>query len=201
MLRLLPLFAFAVIAVGCSSAQRQDAVPSPTEVPRLTPTPVSEAAWSQLASRPLTLVSMGADGACPTSEPKGDPFDPQYPKSVMGDGPIYAILGRRLDPRSWGRQEGGWYYTKVLWISLATYQGPAVIRGRQIDGTHQLRFEDGPTPAFELRFPAGFTGAQGHDPRQWRDLPSYLRFEAAGCYALQVDGLDFRYTIVFEIAS
>jgi hypothetical protein len=167
----------------------------------VTPTTVAEKAWNELALRPLQVPAVPAGGACPTSSPHGDTSDPAEPLNLTGDGPVYAIISRTIDPRSWGREEGGWYYLKVLWVSRAAYQGPALIRGRQLDGAHELRFEDGPQPAQALRFPAGFTGAQGHDPTVWRDLPSYVRFQAPGCYLLQVDGPDFSYAIVFEIAS
>jgi hypothetical protein len=188
--------------VACSAAPRRPGVePAAANTPAGTPTPVSDATWAELARRPLKPVALGTDDTCPTSISHGDASDPALPATLLGDGPLFAILSPRVDRRSWGREDGGWYYLKVLWMSRASYQGPAVIRGRQVDGPHELRFEDGSPPASELRFPAGLTGAQGHDPAKWRDLPSYARFAAPGCYQLQVDGPDFSYTIVFEIES
>jgi hypothetical protein len=92
------------------------------------------------------------------------------------------------------REEGGWYYVKVLWVADPRYAGPALIRGRQIDGSDELRFEWGSEPAAEL----WFTELNGTTDDGWRDQPSYTRVRAPGCYAYQVDGLDFTEVIVFE---
>jgi hypothetical protein len=147
------------------------------------------------------MPTLASGVACPVSGPTVDAIDPQQTQ-IVGSGPIYTILGRMpgVDPKTW-RQDGGWYYLKVLWMSRATYQGPAVIRGRQIDGSADVRFGDGSQPDRELRFPAGDTMVRGHDTTKWRDLPSYARISGPGCYGLQVDGPDFSYSLVFEVIS
>jgi hypothetical protein len=73
-----------------------------------------------------------------------------------------------------------------MWIIAAGYTGPALVRGRQLDGPYQLRFERGVVPSHERRLRGG------------GDHPSTTRLRAPGCYAYQVDGLRFSYRIVFE---
>jgi hypothetical protein len=72
----------------------------------------------------------------------------------------------------------------------ALYGGPVLIRGHQVDGPDPLQFDHDLAP--QLRFPAGERRGQrlAHG--------SFTRVRAPGCYAYQVDGLGFSYTIVFE---
>jgi hypothetical protein len=88
-----------------------------------------------------------------------------------------------------------WGGQKVLWIARPTYRGPVLIRGRQLDGPHELRFERGLSPVREMRLASigGSTGDTG-----WQNLPSFTRLRAAGCYAWQVDGTSFSRVIVFR---
>jgi hypothetical protein len=69
------------------------------------------------------------------------------------------------------------------------YGGPVLIRGRQLDGPNELRFDAGAFPPREIRIPAS---------RVQRNRPSFTRVRAPGCYSYQVDGLAFSSTIVFE---
>lgn len=87
-----------------------------------------------------------------------------------------------------------WGFSKVLWVSSPDYDGPALIRGYQIDGTNELRFERGADPPAELRLPE----EGGSAPAGWRNWPSHTRVRAPGCYAYQIDGLDFTEVIVFQ---
>jgi hypothetical protein len=81
-----------------------------------------------------------------------------------------------------------WFGNKVLWIFDPVYAGPILIRGLQVDGGNELRFDDGRVPPLAIKTSSGFN----------RDLPSYTRVRAAGCYAYQIDGTTFSSTIVFE---
>lgn len=159
---------------------------------------VNEETWAILASRPLRLPSQASGELCPVSERTSDPIDPQQ-TSIVGGGPIYAVFGHLPGdfPGPW-RQDGGWYYVKVLFLSRASYQGPALIR---LDAEADVRFGDAlADPARELRFPAGDTLVRSqHSLNQWRDLPAYVRIGGPGCYAMQVDGPDFSNAITFEV--
>jgi hypothetical protein len=99
------------------------------------------------------------------------------------------------------RFEDGLLRLKTLWVSIGDYSGPALVRGRQLDGPGELLFtSSGSDPGPELRFPAGPTGvwAGGYGDGA-RFLPSLTHVPGPGCYAWQVDSPDFSYTVVFEV--
>ncbi|MBA2384886.1 MAG: hypothetical protein H0V68_09550 [Actinobacteria bacterium] len=152
--------------------------------------------WHRL-QRPLALPSLQADGKCPAAAPSGNLSSRGFGGHAWGPGPAYPVgLGseapvlRYLDPIPRASEFFGsaWFGNKVLWfVDRDAYQGPVLIRGRQLDGPSLLRFERGHVPPRELRI---VTHAG--------DQPSYTRVRAPGCYAYQVDGLGFGYTIAFR---
>jgi len=74
----------------------------------------------------------------------------------------------------------------------AGYQGPVLIRGRQVGGPAAVGFGEGHTPYDELQL---LGKAMGAPPGEW---PSFTRVQAPGCYAYQVDGTSFSKVIVFR---
>ena len=85
---------------------------------------------------------------------------------------------------------------KVLWVVSASYRGPVLVRGHQLDGTNWLGFASGARPLSELQIPP----AQQGSPRTWRAFPSYTRVRAgAGCYAYEIDGTTFSRVLVFQL--
>jgi hypothetical protein len=87
---------------------------------------------------------------------------------------------------------------KVMWSIDPRYVGPVLVRGRQVDGANELRFENGSPgfteeqrlhPATELRLVGGYTH------------PAVTRARQVGCYAYQADGIGFSRTIVFTITA
>jgi hypothetical protein len=129
---------------------------------------------------------------CPTD--RGRFVHPDYGPAI-GKGPVYAAaLGtegilefapaENFDSHEWAGQ-------KVLWIVDASYDGPVVIHGHRLDGPGIVRFNRGDVPPAELRMGAG---GGGH---YWRDYPSYTRVEGPGCFAWEVEGDGFAYSIVF----
>ena len=85
---------------------------------------------------------------------------------------------------------------KILWLVAASYHGPVLIRGIGPHNTTPVRFSttDGPLRP-EVRLPP--EPAAG--PARYTD--TYVRVRRPGCYAWQVDGSTFTYTITFRVAA
>jgi hypothetical protein len=85
-----------------------------------------------------------------------------------------------------------WGGMKVLWAVDPAVPGDVLVRGGQLDGAHEVRFED-PAVA-ELVLPAGGGAGSG----TWRDYPGFTRLQAPGCYGYQVDTAAGTTVIVFR---
>jgi hypothetical protein len=165
--------------------------------------------WKKL-HRALHLPRLTPGAACPRSPRHTRREPPPYGTgTLVGPGPSYPGFYATppydpSDPSSLvhygdnghARVEGGWYYLKVLWLISPRYRGPLLIRGRQLDGRNELRFDTGPSPPREIRI----AGGRGELSHGWKDRPSYTRFRAPGCYGYQLDGLTFSRIIVFPAA-
>jgi len=158
--------------------------------------------WQQL-ERPFHAPTIASGSPCPTTAPdsKGDLTRiPGVVGTAWGEGPAYPggldsgggkpVL-RYLDPIPPENLFYGsaWFGNKVLWIVDSVYAGPVLIRGLQLDGPNELRFENGRLPPRAMRI------LPGTSPRA---RPSFTRVRAPGCYAYQVDGLGLSSVIVFE---
>ncbi|MGB2954133.1 MAG: hypothetical protein WBB74_12190 [Gaiellaceae bacterium] len=148
--------------------------------------------WQRL-ERPLHTPTIPRGSPCRTSPATGDLSRIGFVGTAWGPGPAYPgglgndrpMLSFKYPPppdSGWG----DWGGNKILWMRDLAYFGPILVRGLQVDGPNELRFDDGPFPSRSLRFDFG------------NNLPSYTRVIAPGCYAYQVDGTSFSYTIVFE---
>lgn len=160
----------------------------------ITPVQASDA-WTSLRQRPLNLPAVNPGSPCPAAQ--GKQVSPDF-GLALGKGPVYPVgLGSEgaLYYNN-GRTEGGWLFDKVLWIGDPVYNGPVLIRGHQIDGPNELRFEEGANPTNELLLN---TDRGGSTTSNWSNWPSYTRTRAPGCYAYQVDGASFSEVIVFRV--
>jgi hypothetical protein len=213
----------ALLAVlGSNAAWRHDALalffgtPAPMQTPTafplatLRPSPRPED-WALLEERPLRLPALAPGRPCPRTQ--GDMVNIDTDQAV-GFSPVYAVFGggslahgvlRYQDAGFLGA--GGardWSAQSVTWFIRPVYSGPAIVRGRQINGPNVLRFNGGldqqqvvgswsqaPLLA-ELRLLGNADGVS------WFYWVSYLRLRAPGCYAYQVDGITFSYTIIFQ---
>lgn len=160
------------------------------------PVAPGDGVWEALAKRPLTVPKHSPGQACPVT-PTAEVLPGQR---MPGPGPIYPYIETDAGPYhySGANEDGGWFYLKTLWRSSGDYTGPALIRGYQLDGKSELRFGDGPTPATSLRFEVETGVRSEFTVNGWRDNPSFTRIKTPGCYAWQVDGLDFQTLIIFE---
>ncbi len=168
------------------------------ETLRSTPTPFGDYDWDELR-RPLELPVVESAEDCPVegltrAAPDFGPVagrEPVYVTSITPEGMLQSA-GGLPDPDSW-------YYYKMLWVVVPSYEGPVLIRGTRLDDVGELRFslETGDFhPDSELQL--GGHGGRSSTPG-WRHWGTYIRFLDAGCYAVQVDGLDFSYPITFRI--
>jgi hypothetical protein len=163
--------------------------------------------WTPLR-RPLHLPALEAGAACPVSRP--DPrVDWQRTRMFggpgIGRGPVYPGLGGHSGLLFATRPTfgGPWFGEKVFWYVLPSYAGPALIRGRRLDGAEWVRFNGRRQPAPELHIERGQTVTWQGQPAGSRGVPSGVRLRAPGCYAFQIDGTSFSRVVVFvgDIAS
>jgi len=161
--------------------------------------------WSLLRRRPLAAPALAPGSSCPVSARTGTlakvglsvfpawGAGPAYPAFDPPHAEIAQVFAFGPEP-----EYAEWGIEKVMWAVDPRYVGPVLIRGRQLDGPNDLRFENGSPgftreqtlhPAAELRLVGGFVH------------PAVTRARQPGCYAYQADGLGFSRTIVFTITS
>jgi hypothetical protein len=188
---LLALGVLALLATGLTACNPRSSgrirLPSRTRRP-----PLMED-LTALRQRPLRLPALAAGAPCPINH--AHQVTTLYGPGI-GDGPGYAAMDgdgilTYAPPATFASTE--WGGDKVLWYFPPAVRGPVLIRGHQLDGPNELRFDRGALPPAELTFTAA-----GYDPGGWSGQPSYTRVRAAGCYAYQVDGAGFTEIIVFE---
>ncbi len=155
--------------------------------------------WQRL-ERPFQFPPLLDGGRCPLTAATGDLSRIGFVGPAWGGGPAYPAIPYAADepvllyedpiPPTNAWYGSKWFGQKVLWVIDSTYSGPVLVRGLQLDGPNQLRFDTGmvvPTPELRIR---PFAGPRGK--------ASHTRLRGPGCYAYQVDGLSFSYAIVFE---
>lgn len=159
-----------------------------------------------LEQRPLQLPDMEPGDACP-----GPPIRSVegYLYEVIGEGPVYALFYLLIVSANGNVNYAheGWHWNKVVWTRDPQYTGPIVIRGRQLNGPESLRFQMmgvGPSPDLahsSLHVPAYTTGNR-RDTRNsdwWEEIMTWAVVRTPGCYGVQIDGVGFSTTIVFEV--
>lgn len=155
--------------------------------------------WAALRQRPLALAALAPGASCPRTE--GKRVSRAF-STALGAGPAYTT---GLGPdgvygyRQFGDDVPG--YVMQFWLSDPSYQGPLLIRGRQLDGSNALNFAVYPGKALpELTLgPGGETAVTVSDAPGWRYWQVYTIAPAPGCYAYQVDGEGFSKTITFQV--
>ncbi len=192
-----PVLSVVVAAAILSACQRPDtAVPTATTVISAAAGATPSGVWTSLEQRPLKLASLAPGAACPISASRqASAFN------VTGQGPIFLIQPGTIHYGK-GKLTDGWYDVKAPWLSAPDYTGPALIRGRQLDGPNGVRFvRNGPHTTGGLpflQFPI-VTGISSPDLEAgWRFQSAGIGFRAPGCYGFQVDGTSFSTTIVIE---
>jgi hypothetical protein len=163
--------------------------------------------WKRL-HRPLHLHAIAPGTTCPVSQvdPRLDwPRQHIYGTAGTGRGPVYPGLGTPpvggLATAADTQYGGPWYGGKVFWYARPRYRGPALIRGRQLDGTGPLGFNGMAVPRRELRFHRGESVRWTGQVAGSRGLPSEVRVLQPGCYGVQIDGTTFSRIVVFSVTT
>ena len=114
--------------------------------------------WASL-HRPIHLPRLAPGVECPVSASRRVDLGPAIDSAPLpGPGPAYpAGLAPDVavefvyppDPRQADFYGTGWGGNKVLWWVKWSYKGPVLIRGRQLDGSHLVRFDRG-TPHMRI---------------------------------------------------
>lgn len=155
-----------------------------------TGTPLPE--WVALEQKPLHLPTVAPGDKCPVT-PTRQNVTPNYQYS-LGQGPLY-LVGMRpgtviqagnpvaLDPGS------TWNIAQMFWDVSATLNGPAIIRGHQIDGKNLVGFNGGigQTSGNRQNTEPILNELRLMGMSQWNTYNTFLRIQAAGCYAFQTD--------------
>jgi hypothetical protein len=123
---------------------------------------------------------------------------PQACAATPAAGPVQPLGGARLHVTPF--IGSSWSGGRVTWIAASSYEGPVLIRGRQLGGGDAVGFGEGHVPYDELQLLAPGQGAA--TPRgSGREWPTITRVKGAGCYAYQVDGTNFSEVVVFKAAA
>src|SRR5437763_3041964 len=167
--RLLPWLIVVILGLSACRATHEAAGPIATATPEASVSP-----------RPLNLPPVASGEPCPVSPMKQFPAPPGHklPGYGFGLGPFY--LSGQIE-----------WYTGVssLLLVSSSYTGPVVIRGRQLDGSNGIPFQDQQGQGDITIGPTGVS-----DWREWGAILS----GPPGCYALQADGTSFTEVIVFR---
>lgn len=181
--------AIITFVFGCTHPLSTSSTPGLAVIRPNTP---EDEALAIMRRRPLVAPPVGPGDPCPVTVIHGHQPGP-------GAGPLHPqVIPPRRALSEFGKI-GGWYGTKVYWVVSPDYPGPALIRGRQLDGTQEVRFGEVAQPARELVFSSTLTEHPDGLPDGWRALPSETLVRVPGCFAWQVDGLDFQEIVVFKV--
>lgn len=195
---------FVLLSACVGGEERKRSLPIQTA--RGTSSPEPMIAWSALR-RPIRLPRLGVGIRCPKTE--GTPareltrdVSPQlYP---LGEGPVRPVLA---GPIGYGpgalrgpnavvhyvhQPHTKWSAIKTLWIAPPRYRGRVLVRGRQLDGQHGVRFG-----SRKLHKELHLNTLGGSMPSGWQNWTSATRLIAPGCYGLQLDSAHNSRVIIF----
>ena len=143
-------------------------------------------------NRTLHFPALRPGQRCPASH--GNPVSTDFFGGIaLGNGPVRVIVADTGDVRHGvtslisPTSVPPWLGLKTLWFSVPAYQGPFMIRAERLGHPGPVALGEGPTVA-PLVVPPGPTLNGGGG---WRTAPGGLWVRTPGCYAWQVDGLDF----------
>ena len=197
---------------GAHSGDGATATPPRATATGMATQTVPASVWATLASKPLQLPVVAPGATCPVTAAQQH-ISPDY-ATTIGAGPVYIAAAQGsaqalafVDAASQGDASSGWGGAKVYWQIAPAYTGPVLIRGKQLDGTHAVRFNGGlgqghsnPEGTEPILDELHLTGGGATAP-SWPTWITFTRLQAPGCYAYQVDGLSFSEVIVFQAVA
>ncbi len=155
--------------------------------------------FEALRQRPLVLPEPLAGGECPRS--------PWAFGLAIGEGPSYLALGPDAvinlgGPLAAAREDGSYRFA-TSWFVSPDIAGPLLIRGRQIDGaaTALLATRGSSTLGEELLLPVDIEEPSSRDEAGWTSWPVTVSLAGPGCYAFQIDGVNFQQVITFQAVT
>lgn len=158
--------------------------------------------------RPIQVPQLGGGEACPVSV--GSRATVPLQQHIFGaggvwfgSGPVYFFLAWKAssdDDATFALEfvpyERNAYRAKTPWVSVPSYLGPILVRGRALDASSRaLRFAANgsePTDRLQLQAPRA-PGAS-----LWSFWPSSMWVPGPGCYGVQIDTLSGSDIVVFE---
>jgi hypothetical protein len=95
----------------------------------------------------------------------------------------------------------GWSALKTTWVSLPSYQGAYLARGRRLDGKGPIDVGGSPGQGQFVIKPGTPEGnlAQANGGDGYRASPGYIWIKTPGCYGLQIDGTTFSDIVTVDV--
>jgi len=167
-----------------------------------------------LARQPLILPSVTPARSCPIS--RGRQLNTHgFGGFALGSGPAFPIIAEDRDAAGvyhYGhtQPDGDWWALKTLWALSPSARAPFLVRVARLDGSGGVGVtgegeDQGATDIGKLSEGVTLTVAAIHDKSlnvddvdHWASYPGGTYVRQPGCFAFQVDGPDYSYTLVFE---
>jgi hypothetical protein len=185
--------------------QRQTGEATPLPSVAAAPTTVSPAVFTSLAARPLHFPVVTSPATCPVSA--GRQISPDFGLAA-GTGPLYIVAVDAdgnvdyVPPAQWGADQHGWGgMAKTFWVFPTTFVGPVLVRGQRLDTAGVVRFNDVTGPLLtqlQILVPVEPFLPEPFSPPYQMHGDWYIRFNAPGCYGLQIDWLQGTEWIIFR---
>jgi hypothetical protein len=184
---------------GASVTPERSPLPTSTTSPSR---PVPVATMPPTPTPPNVAARLGpAPNECSGPAPRPGVVAPAYGR-LVGRKPLWAGFYARyhrdrqaFTSVSTPRRRFG-FRLKVLWIMSPKQQEPVLVSGTNLESGTPLHFDIEDAAALETEAsldPA--LGGPGEDG--WREFPSYLYFDRAGCFELHAEWKDGLWRLVF----
>ena len=154
--------------------------------------------------RAIALPEIRAGEPCPISPIVPTPVGANFGPWTFDSGTAVGLAAapsptERVSIASRAPTQTHWIFPwtiKALWFATAAYDGPILIRGKQLDGPGPIAFAAGSPGAGWLLIPPGPTL---NTTNGIRTVPSAILVTHSGCYGFQIDALTFTGSVVIQV--